>query len=170
MTERDSDNDARGEGRARDLFEVARALAVATAILVLGIALFWGYVHYPVCVGSIECAREGIELVVVPIGVIAGALLRRRLELTTSLEASRIRPLLPLLELGVLLDALLLLMWMWSEGYRWYGPARLSGAAVLASLAFVVGRFHLRTSAVLAGFIGVPAILAAGIIAVHDTS
>ena len=64
----------------------------------------------------------------------------------------------------------LLLYWMWGEPYRWYGPARLSGAAVLVAAAFVVGRFHPRASAVLVFYIGVPAILAAGTLATCDNS
>ena len=125
-------------------------------------------VNYPNCMfGSHEgCTRAGIELIVIPIGLIAGALFWRRLELAIRLEASRIGPWLPTLGLGVLLGALLVLFWTWGDGYRWYGPAPLSAAAVLAAAAFVVGRFHPRTSAVLAFYIGVPAILAASTMAV----
>ena len=61
-------------------------------------------VNYPNCMfGSHEgCTRAGIELIVIPIGVIAGALLWRRLGLATRLEASRIGPWLPTLGLGTL--------------------------------------------------------------------
>ena len=99
--------------------------------------------------------------------MIAGALLWRRLELAIRLEASRIGPWLPILGPGVLLGALLVLFfWTWGDGYRWYGPAPLSGAALLAVASFVFGRFHPRASAVLAISIAVPAIPTASTLAV----
>ena len=112
------------------------------------------------------CQRAGIQLLVIPIGVIAGALLWRRLELAIRLEASRIGPWLPTLGPGVLLGTLLVLFWTWGDGHLWDDPVPLSGAALLAVASFVFGRFHPRASAVLAISIAVPAIPTASTLAV----
>ena len=107
MTERDSDNDARGEGRARDFLGVVLALAVAAALGMLTLFLLFGWLHCPLGEsGAIACDhREGIELVAIPVGVIAGVLLWQRFEVTTRVEASRIGPWLPSLVVGVLIGA-----------------------------------------------------------------
>ena len=150
VTQRDSDNDARGEVRGKDAFGVMLAVVVAALIIPSGYYLRGAIVNHGCVWGSTAgCERAGIELLVIPIGVIAGALLWRRLELAIRLEASRIGPWLPTLGPGVLLGALLVLFWTWGDGYFWYGPVPLSGAAVLAAASFVFGRFHPRASAVL---------------------
>ena len=134
-------------------------MVVAALIIPSGYYLVPAILNYGCVWGSTAgCGRAGIELLVIPIGVIAGALLWRRLGLAIRLEASRIGPWLPTLGPGVLLGALLVLFWTWGDGYFWYDPVPLSGAAVLAAASFVVGRFHPRTSAVLAISIGVPTI------------
>ena len=143
MTERDSDNDARGEGRARDFLGVVLALAVAAALGMLTLFLLFGWLHCPLGEsGAIACDhREDIGLVAIPVGVIAGVLLWQRFEVTTRVEASRIGPWLPSLVVGVLIGASLVLIWAWGEGYRWYGPTRVWSAVALGGAAFVTGRF-----------------------------
>ena len=162
----------RGREVVRALREMGLPLAVVAVIFPMAFVAWAAPVNYPNCMfGSHEgCTRAGIELIVIPIGVIAGALLWRRFELAIRLEASRIGPRLPSLGIYVLIGASLVIFWMWSVGYLWYSAPRLSGAVALALGAFVVGRFHPRISAVLAFYIGVPAILAAGTIAACGNS
>ena len=166
MPQRESDNEERGEVRGKDAFGVMLAVVVAALIIPSGYYLVPAILN-DVCVwgSTAGCERAGIELLVIPIGVIAGALLWRRLGLAIRLEASRIGPWLPTLGPGVLLGALLVLFWTWGDGYFWYDPVPLSGAAVLAAASFVFGRFHPRTSAVLAISIAVPAIPTASTLA-----
>ena len=168
MPQRESDNEERGEVRGKDAFGVMLAVVVAALIIPSGLYLVGAILNDGCVWGSTAgCERAGTEVLVIPIGVIAGALLWRRLELAIRLEASRIGPWLPILGPGVLLGALLVLFfWTWGDWYRWYGPAPLSGAALLAVASFVFGRFHPRASAVLAISIAVPAIPTASTLAV----
>ena len=114
-------------------------LAVVAVILPMAFVAWAAPVNYPNCMfGSHEgCTRAGIELIVIPIGLIAGALFWRRLGLAIRLEASRIGPWLPSLGIYVLIGAS---FWMWSVGYLWYSAPRLSGAVALALVRGIRGR------------------------------
>ena len=152
----------------RSLAGVVLAVAVAAALTVLGILVPFGYMHSPLGVVNVRGfeQRPGVELVVVPLGVIAGALLWQRFGVTTAMSRNRIiGPWLPPLGVCLIIGASLLLISSWRGDYPWYGPTRLLRAAALACGAFVIGRFYPRTSAILAGAIGTPALFAVAVLA-----
>ena len=152
----------------RSLAGVVLAVAVAAALLVLSILVPFGYVHSPLGVVNVRGfeQRPGVELVVVPLGVIAGALLWQRFGVTTAMSRNRIiGPWLPPLGVCLIIGASLLLISSWRGDYPWYGPTRLLLAAALACGAFVIGRFYPPTSAILAGAIGTPALFAVAVLA-----
>ena len=152
----------------RSLAGVVLAVAVAAALLALGILMVFAGVHIPLRVVHLRGfeQREGVELVVVPLGVIAGALLWQRFGVTTAMSRNRIvGPWLPPLGVCLIIGASLLLISSWRGDYPWYGPTRLLRAAALACGAFVIGRFYPRTSAILAGALGTPALFAVAVLA-----
>ena len=152
----------------RSLAGVVLAVAVAAALPALGILMVFAGVHIPLRVVHLRGfeQREGVELVVVPLGVIAGALLWQRFGVTTAMSRNRIvGPWLPPLGVCLIIGASLLLISSWRGDYPWYGPTRLLLAAALACGAFVIGRFYPRTSAILAGALGTPALFAVAVLA-----
>lgn len=107
--------------------------------------------------------REGIELVLFPLGVVATSLLMRRLG--RDIPVARrpwAGPLLPLLAAPVV-PGIALHLWSTWEAQRLeaaIGPERLLGAAMIAAAAVAGTLFFPRIAAAIAGAIAVPTLFA----------
>ena len=144
------------------LGKAALILAVAGTLGFLGVMLTFGGVANAISLFDQHPRREGIELVLFPLVVVAvSVLLPARQRYVTAIRASRIGPWIPLL------GALLVPGTAWYLGATWeaqrlepaIGPARVLGAALIVGAAFAGAMLYLRLSAAIAGALAAPALL-----------
>ena len=102
------------------------------------------------------------ELGMVPIGVLAGAVLRSRCAWLTALRNGRWRGIalssdgVAVITAGMLIVVTVYLMVSWAGG--WHPAARIPGALLTLAVSAAAAAFYPRTMAVLAGAIAVPAL------------
>ena len=125
-------------------------------LLFLSCAVFFGWILEPLALLEGE-SRRGIELAVVPLAALAGALGRRHLRCSVDRQGSWLQPFLALLPVGVLVGLGVYLAVMWFPAL---GPevapvwGRVLGGVLLAGAAFAGTVFYPRLMAFPAGAFG----------------
>ena len=139
-------------------------VVVAILVLLLYLTLLLGAgALFDYFIFSYEGPALGVaELAMVPIGVLAGAVLRSRCAWRTALRNGRWRGIalssteLPFITAGMLIVVTLYLMASWGGG--WHLAARIPGALLTLAVSAAAAALYPRTMAVLAGAIAVPAL------------
>ena len=147
------------EPTASSSWDAAPVVAVvAIMLLVLYIMLLLGAGNlFKTFTRSYAGPALGVaELAMVPIGVLAGVVLRSRWGWLMALREGRWRLELPLITASMLIAVALYLMVSW--GGDWHLAARIPGALLTLTSSAAAAAFYPRTMAVLAGAITVPAL------------
>ena len=143
------------------LGKAALILAVAGTLGFPGLMLTFGGAANAISLFDQHPRREGVELVLFPLVVVAvSVLLPARQRYVTAIRASRIGPWIPLL------GTLLVPGTAWYLGATWeaqrldpaIGPARVLGAALIVGAAFAGAMLYPRLSAAIAGALAAPAL------------
>ncbi len=159
MTREGTQESTPPQGGGVDLSGVAMAglVAVVAAILLL----LWVSLAFGAGLISDQIVRDQdgpAELLLIPLAVLAGALLRPRLSRFTTLQGSNWRPILPLMVGCALVALFAYLGWTWERPAGLLSVERVLGTLLTVAAAFAAAALYPRLMAALAGAIAAPAL------------